>query len=220
MLFSALLTSTGNVTTSGSGNFDFGGGTANIAGTLQEGNGNLSRTATISVLPGTTLNVGTYYVPFFSNLTVTGTMTANTFITANRNAGSVVLSGIGVTNAATFIGSGGGTAKFSNGVLNISGSLAVGLAIPALGAAVAGTLEQDSGTINVTGTGDGFTLGYSDSSHGNGAYTQFGGVLNVPNEYVELSYESGAGGNSFFQVLGTATTANVYSGISLVPARQ
>ena len=213
LLFNAVLTSTGNVTTSGSGNFEFGGGTANIAGTLQEGNSIPSRTAIISVLPGTTLNVGTYYVPFFSTLTVNGTMNAATIITANSTAGQQFLNGSGVINAATFIGSGGGTARFSNGVLNITGSLAVGQAVPALGAAVACTLEQDSGTINVTGTGDGFTLGYSNSSSGNGAYTQFGGVLNVPNEYVELCYESGAGGNSFFQVLGTATTANVY-GIS------
>ena len=205
LLFSSALTATGGVTTSGSGNFVFGGGTSSIAGMLQEGNGNPSRTATISVLPGTTLNVGTLYVPFFSNLTVGGTMNAGAIYTANSTAGQTFFNGNGVINAATFIGSGGGTARFSNGVMNISGSVAIGASIPALGSTVGSTLEQDSGTINVTGTGDGFTIGFSDATHGNGAYTQFGGVLNVPNEYVELCYEDATGGNSFFQVLGTAT---------------
>ena len=214
LLFSSPLTSLGSVTTSGSGNFVFSG---SVAGTLQEGNGIPSRTATISVLPGTTLNVGTYSVPYYSNLTVGGTMNAGAIYTANGTTGQTFLNGSGVINAATFVGSGGGTVRFSNGVLNITGSAAIGPAVPALGAAEACTLEQDSGTVNVTGTGDGFTLGFTDASHGNGAYTQYGGVLNVPNEYVELCYESGAGGHSYFQVLGNATTpatANVY-GISL-----
>jgi autotransporter-associated beta strand protein len=211
------MTSTGGITTSGSGNFAFGGGTVSIAGTLQEGNSIPSRTAVISVLPGTTLNVGSYQVSYFSSLTVDGTMNAGAIYTANGTAGQTFLNGNGVINTATFVTSGGGTARFSNGVLNVSGSFAVAPAVPAIGAAVAGAFEQDSGTVNVTGTGDGFTLGYSSNGNGNGAYTQYGGVLNVPNEYVELCYESGAGGNSYFQVLGnqtTSATANVY-GISL-----
>ena len=213
LLFGSALSTTGGVTTSGSGNFVFGGGTSSVAGTFQEGNSNLSRTAVVSVLPGSTLNVGTYYVPYFSNLTVGGTMNAGAFYTANGTAGQTFINGSGVINAATWVTSGGGTARFSNGVLNVSGSFAVAPAVPAIGATLAGTFEQDSGTVNVTGTGDGFAVGFSDASHGNGAYTQFGGVLNVPNEYVELCYEDATGGNSYFQVLGTATTANVY-GIS------
>ena len=41
--------------------------------------------------------------------------------------------------------------------------------------------------MNITGTGDGFTIGTS-SYQRERPYTQFGGVLNVPNEYVELCY--------------------------------
>jgi fibronectin-binding autotransporter adhesin len=223
LLFSGPLTSSGSLTTSGSGSFVFGGVT-NISG-LQEGNSIASRTAVISVLPGATLNSGTYFTQYYSNLTVGGTMNANTFATANSNAGNMNVNGNGVINAVNFFGSGDGTVEFGtlggtngvfNGTFNVTGSAAIGGAGP-FNQLVGNTLQQDSGTVNFTGTGDGFTIGFSDGSHANGAYTFYGGVLNVPNEYVELCYESGAGGNSYFQVLGASgrpATANVY-GISL-----
>jgi autotransporter-associated beta strand protein len=217
LILSGPLTSPGSVVTSGSGNFVFGGGAVSIAGTLQEGNSIQSRLAIISVPSGTTLDAGMYYADNFSTLTVGGSMNTGVFFTDNSSGGNQFLNGHGTITTSTFIGSFGGTVEFSNGVMNITSSAAIGPRGP-IGAQGPGcTFRQDSGTVNCTGTGDGFTLGFSDSANANGAYTQFGGVLNVPNEYVELCYESGPGGNSFFQVLGSAgaaATANVY-GISL-----
>ena len=49
----------------------------------------------------------------------------------NSTAGNQFLNGSGVINTATFIGSGGGTVEFSNGVLNVSGSVTIGrLSVP------------------------------------------------------------------------------------------
>ena len=114
------------------------------------------------------------------------------------------------------IASGGGTVEFSNGGLNVTGSAAIGPFGPIGSQRLGCTFQQDSGTVNITGTGDGFTIG-SNNTSGNGAYTQYGGVLNVPNEYVEMCYSTSSAAISYFQVLGSASspaTANIY-GISL-----
>jgi autotransporter-associated beta strand protein len=219
LLFGGPLSSPGSITTSGSGNFVFGGGAMSITGTLTEGNGTIpSRLAVISVLPGTTFNCGMYLAGFFSTLTVGGTMNAGVFYTDNSTSGNQFVNGHGVINATTFIGSGGGTVEFSNGVLNVTNSASIGPFGPIGTQRLGCTFQQDSGTVNMTGTGDGFTIGSSAAS-GVGAYTQFGGVLNVPNQYVELCYSNPSGGTNsatYFQVLGSPTspaTANLY-GIS------
>ena len=185
-----------------------------ITGTIQEGVGTVSRTAIISVLAGTTVDCGTYFAPIFSTLTVGGTLNTGVVYIDNSTAGNQFLNGSGVITTATFIGSGGGTVEFSNGVLNVTSSATIGPFGPYGTQRLSSTFQQDSGTVNITGTGDGLTLG-TNSTSGNGTYTQLGGVLNVPNEYVELCYSSGSA-TTAFQVLGSATspaTANVY-GIS------
>ncbi len=218
LLFSGPMNAPGNVFASGSGIYAFGGGAMSITGTLQDGIYPQGRLAVISVLPGTTLNCGYFGTPVYSTLTVGGTMNAGSVYAANSTSGNFFLNGNGVLNATTFLGSGGGVIEFSNGVLNVTGSAAIGPIGPAIlsGTPRDGcTFQQDSGTVNMTGTGDGFTLGTGASS-GNGSYTQLGGVLNVPNQYVELCYGTNSAATSFFQVLGSAgssATANVY-GIS------
>ncbi len=219
LLFSGPMNATGSVLASGSGNYVFGGGAMSISGTLQDGIYPQGRLAVISVLPGTTLSCGYFGTPVYSTLTVGGTMNIASVYTANSTAGNFFLNGNGVLNATTFLGSGGGVIEFSNGVLNVTGSAAIGPIGPAIlsGTPRSGcTFQQDSGTVNMTGTGDGFTLG-SESTSGNGSYTQLGGVLNVPYQYVELCYSTGPAASSNFQVLGSPgalATANVY-GISL-----
>ncbi len=219
LLFSGPMTALGSVFASGSGNYVFGGGAMSISGTLQDGIYPQGKNAVVSVLPGTTLNCGYFYNPTFVTLTVGGTMNAGSVYTCNT-AAPIFVNGNGVLNVTNLFGSGGGVVEFSNGVLNVTGSAAIGPIGPA---GLSGTprygctFQQDSGTVNITGTGDGFTIG-SEAATGNGAYTQYGGVLNVPNEYVELCYSNaGAASATFFQVLGTPTspaTANLY-GISL-----
>jgi fibronectin-binding autotransporter adhesin len=219
LLFSGPMNAPGNVFASGSGNYVFGGGAMSISGTLQDGIYPQGRLAVISVLPGTTLNCGYFGTPVYSTLTVGGTMNTGSVYSANSTSGNFFLNGNGVLNATTFLGSGGGVIEFSNGVLNVTGSAAIGPVGPAIlsGTPRSGsTFQQDSGTVNITGTGDGFTIG-SEAASGNGAYTQLGGVLNVPNEYVELCYSTGPAATSNFQVLGSAgtmATANIY-GVSL-----
>ena len=218
LLFSGPMYATGNVFASGSGNYVFGGGAMSITGTLQEGIYPQGRLAVISVLPGTTLNCGYFGTPVYTTLTVGGTMNTGSVYAANSTSGNFFLNGIGVLNATTFLGSGGGVIEFSNGVLNVNGSAAIGPIGPAILSGTprdGGTFQQDSGMVNMTGTGDGFTLG-TGASNGNGSYTQLGGVLTVPNQYVELCYGTNSAATSFFQVLGSAgstATANVY-GIS------
>jgi autotransporter-associated beta strand protein len=211
--FSGPLTS-GNITTSGSGNFVFGGGSVNVSSTIQECNSDASRTADIIVLPGTTVNCGTYTVGFFSSLTVNGTMNTNLVHIGNSATGNQFLDGHGVINTTRLDGANNGTAQFSNGVLNVSGPAIIGRTDTGAGR----TFEQDSGTVNVTSTGDGFTVGVGATSGTTTiGYTMDGGTLNVPNEYVELCYSTGTATTSAFQVLGsanTAATANVY-GVSL-----
>ena len=210
--FSGPFTTSGDITTSGSGNFVFGGGSANVSGTIHEGNSNASRTADIIVQPGTTLSCGTWTAGFFSSLTVNGTLNATVVQPANSNAGIQFFDGKGVINTSSFVGSNNGTVEFSKGVLNVSGSAIIGRIDTGGGAR---SFQQDSGTVNVTSTGDGFTVGVNGTS-ATGAYTMLGGVLNVPNEYVELCYSSGTALTAL-QVLGatnTAATANVY-GVSL-----
>ncbi len=214
LLFSGALSDSGNLTTSGSGNFVFSGGSVNIGGTLQEGNNDPSRTGVINILPGTTVTCGTYAVGFFSTLTVGGTMNTNSFNAGNSNAGMQFLNGIGVINTPLFLGANNGRVAFSNGVLNISGTALIGRTDAQGGGR---NFQQDSGTVNITGTGDGFMVGFNATS-GTSAYLIDGGVVNVPNEYVELCYSATTGtAITGFQVLGsagTAATANVY-GISL-----
>ncbi len=215
-LINAPITCPGSLDTSGSGSFSFGGGgVTSISGTFEEGNNTGSRLTAISVLPGTTLNCGTYFAGFFSTLTVGGTMNANVSYIDNSTTGNQFLNGQGVFSTADFIGSGGGTIEFSSGVLNVTSSATIGAFGPFGTQRLGCTFQQDSGTVNMTGTGDGFTVG-TNASTGVGAYTQYGGTLNVPNQYVELCYGSGTAA-SYFQVLGSPgspATANVY-GISL-----
>ena len=188
-----------------------------ITGTLQQGNSGPSQTAVISVLPGTTLNVGTYFANFFSTLTVNGSMNAGVVYTDNSTSGHQFLNGSGTLTTGNFIGSGGGTVEFSNGVLNVTSSASIGpFGLPGTTQRLGCTFQQDSGEVNIAGTGDGFTIGTSNTG-GVAAYTQLGGVLNVPNEYVELCYATGTAATSSFQVLGSSgspAAANVY-GISL-----
>ena len=188
-----------------------------ITGTLEDGIYPQGRLAVISVLPGTTLNCGNFFAGVYATLTVGGTMNAGAVFTDNSTAGHLYLNGSGVFNAANFLGSGGGVVEFSNGVLNVTDSATIGPEGPPGTTQRFGcTFQQDSGTVNMTGTGDGFTLG-SNNTSGNGAYTQYGGVLNVPNEYVEMCYSSGGtASTTYFQVLGSSgspATANLY-GIS------
>ena len=226
LLFNFPVACSGSLVTSGSGYFVFHAGSAGTVGTVQEGTGPASSKGVIEVQPGATFNCGTYYVPSYNvsgnyavlRIDAGATMNTAVFYNDNSPGTSLDLDGSGGTvNVATFIGSGGGAVVLGNGVFNVTGSAAIGGYGPFGTQHLGATLQQNSGVVNMSGTGDGFTIGFSSAGNGNGAYTQFGGMLNVPNEYVELGYESGAGGNSFFQVLGNATTpatANVY-GISL-----
>ena len=205
-VFATSLSNSGNVTTSGSGTFAFGGGTVNIPGTLQGGTQN----SVISVLPGTTMTCGTYSSGTFPTLTVNGTMNVNSIQSGNSSNGNQLLNGSGVINTQSILGTGnGGTVEFSNGVLNISGSAFIGRT----STGTARSFQQDSGTVTVTSAGDMFTIGNGATNNTTtGAYTMTGGTLSVPNEYVELCW-SAAGVLSEFELNGASATANVY-GIS------
>ena len=211
-LFATSLSNSGNVSTTGTGNFIFGGGTVTIPGQFQEA-ANVSTGEVVSILPGTTLTCGTYSVGTAATLTVGGTMNVNSIISGNNaSAGPHLLNGAGVINTTNIYGTAGtGLVEFSNGVLNVSGSALIGKTA-AMGAARG--FQQDSGTVTVTSSGDMFTIGLGATS-GTGSYTMNGGTLNVPSEYVELCYSS-PGVLTALQVsssAGGSPTANVY-GIS------